>query len=123
MRELIRQPKPNKTLVATGGNVVCCIRSLTPPVPQRNRSAKPMRRPLMKIALCVTTLLAWLGFIYLDHLWNQCLSHVVAEGRKTYGEIYGPLTILRPTAMYLALALSLTGGVCNALSKKAEPKS
>jgi hypothetical protein len=82
-----------------------------------------MRRSPMKIALCVATFLAWLGFIYLDHLWNQCLSHAVTEGRKTYGEIYGPLTIFRPIAMYLALTLSLTSGVCHALSKQSEPKS
>jgi hypothetical protein len=68
-----------------------------------------MLRSPMKMALCVATLLAWLGFIYL--------------GRETYGEIYGPLTILRPIAMYLALTLSLTSGVCLALSKQSEPKS
>lgn len=82
-----------------------------------------MRCSPMKIALCVATLLAWFGFIYLDHLWNQCLSHAVAQGRKTYAEIYGPLTIFRPIAMYLAFALSLTSGLCLALSKESEPKS
>lgn len=82
-----------------------------------------MRYSPSKIVLCVATLLAWLAFIYLDHLWNQCLSRAVAEGSRTYGEIYGPLTVFRPLSMYVALTLSVTSGVCLALSQQVEPKS
>lgn len=67
-------------------------------------------RPRLKITVCLATFVAWLAFIYLDSQWNDCLSRAVEEGNRTYGEIYGPLTFLRPVAMYLALGLSLISG-------------
>jgi hypothetical protein len=44
-------PNANKTLVATGDNVICCIRSLIPPVPQRRCSPNSTHKNPMSIEL------------------------------------------------------------------------
>jgi hypothetical protein len=59
----LTQSNANKTLVATGDNVVCCNRSLTSPVPQRRCS-------LMKIKLNLFT-----DFVY--GFRREPLSNVV----------------------------------------------
>lgn len=74
--------------------------------------------PLLKVAVCLATIVAWGAFIFLDSQWNACLSHAVEEGKKTYGEIYGPLTFFRPATMYLALGLSVLSGAWLALGAK-----
>jgi hypothetical protein len=67
-----------------------------------------MRSKVARITLAVATAAVWAMFLYLDALWNICLSQAVADGSQTYGEIYGPLSFFRPIALSLALGLSLT---------------
>jgi hypothetical protein len=78
-----------------------------------------MRSGILEVVLAIATVAAWAAFLYLDSLWNACLSRAVQEGSKTYGEIYGPLSFFRPITMYSALALSLFSvGVLAIGSKK-----
>lgn len=79
-----------------------------------------MRLSPTKIAVFAATVVAWGAFLYLDSLWTDCLTQAVVEGRKTFGETYGPLSLFRPVAMYLALGLSLVSGGWLALSAKGQ---
>ena len=65
-----------------------------------------MRRAL-RIILSISTIAAWLVFIYLDSLWTACLHSAVEEGKKVYGEMYGPLSVVRPLSLWIAVALSV----------------
>jgi hypothetical protein len=66
-----------------------------------------MRSTRVKITIAVASVLAWAAFLYLDAQWNACIGRAVEEGKKTYGELYGPLAFFRPLSMYSAFALSL----------------
>jgi hypothetical protein len=57
--------------------------------------------------LCIVTFTAWLTFLYLDYLWQQCLTDAVVRQAGTYGEIYGPVSFFRPTVLYSSAGLSL----------------
>lgn len=71
-----------------------------------------------KIVICAATVVAWVAFLTLDSQWNACLARAVEEGKKTYGEIYGPLTFFRPVVLYIAFGLSLVCGVWLAFGAK-----
>ncbi len=66
-----------------------------------------MRSGSLKVVLAIATVAVWAAFLYLDSLWNACLSRAVEAGSKTYDEIYGPLSFFRPITMYSALGLTL----------------
>lgn len=66
-----------------------------------------MQQRAVKLIIAVLTILSWMTFLYLDTQWNAVLSRAVAEGNKTYGELYGPLSFFRPVSLYSALILSL----------------
>ncbi|QNN22393.1 hypothetical protein HED60_08935 [Planctomycetales bacterium ZRK34] len=51
----------------------------------------------------------WLVYVYLDQLWTNTLQAAVSQGESTYGEIYGPLSIVRPVSFWLAITLT---GLC-----------
>jgi hypothetical protein len=78
-------------------------------------------RAFLKIALCLATAAMWMAFLCLDSQWNSCLTHAVTEGKKTYGEMYGPLAFFRPVVMYSALSLSLICGAWLAVSGLRKP--
>jgi len=77
-----------------------------------------MRSRAVKIGLAVATFAVWVMFLYLDALWNACLSQAVAGGDRTYGEIYGPLSFFRPIALFLTLGLSLICAASLAFSSR-----
>jgi hypothetical protein len=69
-----------------------------------------MRTTVIKFTLCGAAIAAWAAFLYLDAMWNSCLSRAVEDGKMRYGEMYGPLTFFRPVALYVAFSLSLVCG-------------
>ncbi len=60
-----------------------------------------------EVSLMIATAGAWAVFLDLDSLWGACLRSAVEEGKRVYGEMYGPLSLFRPAAMWTAAALSV----------------
>jgi hypothetical protein len=73
---------------------------------------------LLRVALAVATVGAWCVFLYLDALWSECLQRAAEDGKKVYGEMYGPLSFFRPISMWTAVTLSVVTATWLALKKE-----
>lgn len=63
---------------------------------------------MWKIGLSVVTACSWAGFLWLDIRFQQVMSQAVRSRSGTYGELYGPLSFFRPTALFISLVLTVT---------------
>ena len=57
-------------------------------------------------ALAIVNLLGWVAFLLVDRAWHGVLREAVSDREGTYGEWYGPLSTLRPLALYASLTLT-----------------
>jgi len=63
---------------------------------------------VFKKILSVLTALSWLLFLFVDYYWQIVITKAVCDQNATYGEMYGPLSFLRPIVLITALVLTGT---------------
>jgi hypothetical protein len=63
--------------------------------------------PTITKTVSILTIVAWGAFLFLDHLWQQCLTEAASRQAGTYGEIYGPVSFFRQTFLYSAAVSSV----------------